>query len=79
MMVDDYNLEGFVSITYEFRLFCESKYWVGFIQSSFFMGQMLGGFIFPILANKYGRKKILLFGSGLGAISIILCGFVSRL
>ena len=40
---------------------------------------MLGGFIFPILANLHGRKKVLLFGSGLGAISIILCGFVYRL
>jgi MFS family permease len=52
---------------------------VGFIQSSFFMGQMLGGFVFPILANLYGRKRIMLLGSGIGAVCIMLCGFAQNL
>ena len=33
---------------------------------------MFGGFTFPILANIFGRRKILLFGMSLGSASIFV-------
>ncbi|CAD8099970.1 unnamed protein product [Paramecium primaurelia] len=64
------SLIGFDSIAKEFGLFCNGR--KAFIAALFFVGQMFGGFTFPILANIFGRRKILLFGMSLGSISILV-------
>lgn len=40
---------------------------------------MFGGFTFPILANIFGRRKILLFGMILGSVSISIGSFCDSL
>lgn len=66
---------GFDNIIKEFKLYCGNKGKVSFIAASFFIGQMVGGFTFPIFSNIWGRRKLLLFGSTLGALAIMAGSF----
>jgi MFS family permease len=40
---------------------------------------MFGGFTFPVLANIFGRRRILLFGLSLGGLSILLASLCDSL
>lgn len=79
---------GYNSITKDFQLYCGKKYWLGLIASLFFignlkfrnlLGQSVGGIVFPVLANAYGRKRVILFGALVGANSIMICGFCNNI
>ena len=59
----------------QFDLSCASKSQFGYFGSFFFIGAVLGGFIFPRLSDIYGRKKICIFSSLLHFISALVILF----
>jgi len=62
------------SIVTEFSLICERSSLRNLCGTIFFFGGSLGTLLFSHAADKYGRKKALLFAYALGSIALLLLG-----
>jgi len=67
------------SISRDFDLFCSRKYYVGLCGFMFFLGSFFGGLIFPNLAEKSGRRRVLLISSVLPGITLIILGLMDEI
>ena len=67
------------SISLDFSLFCSRKYYIGLCGFMFFLGSLFGGFIFPNISERKGRRASLLASSLLAGTSLILMGVFSNI
>ena len=54
-------------------------YWTGVITAIFLVGWAVGGVLFGPIADRYGRKRVLLITMVLYAIGTALCAFVTTI
>ncbi|CAB4022626.1 organic cation transporter -like [Paramuricea clavata] len=78
----DYHLpDGETTIISEFDLVCDDAYKSDLTTTIYFAGVMMGGVVFGILADKYGRKRVVistLFLSGIvGVVTFVLRTYVA--
>ena len=76
-------LGGFLLIPF-FALYITARFTVGMVEVGFLFsinaaGNIIGGLIGGALADKYGRKKLILFGLTVSGIGNILMGLVDNL
>jgi MFS family permease len=57
----------------------EAGLWAGFVAGTYFFGQFLSSFVWGVLSDRYGRKKLLIAGSCGTLVSIICFGFSQSL
>ena len=62
------------SIALDFNLYCSRKYYIGLCGFMFFLGSLFGGFIFPNISERYGRRSSLLTSSLLAGLSLVILG-----
>jgi len=55
---DKYSLHNWIT---KLGLMCSSSFEIGFFGSCFFLGYISSCLVFPPLADKYGRKKFIIF------------------
>ena len=67
------------SISKDFSLYCSRKYYVGLCGFMFFLGSLFGGLIFPNLAEKRGRRTVLLISSILPGITLLILGLMNSI
>jgi len=51
------------TVVSQFNLVCDQEYWRSLSQSLYMLGIMVGSFFSGILSDKFGRKKVTLFGA----------------
>jgi len=67
-------LEPTQTIISEFKLICAREHLVPWVSSMMFVSLIISGPIFPHLANRYGRKRTIVFSGFLSSVSLILAG-----
>ncbi|XP_055337217.1 organic cation transporter protein-like isoform X2 [Paramacrobiotus metropolitanus] len=71
--------EGESSIVGEFDLICEDYWLVSLCNTMYFAGSMVGGAVFGILADKFGRKRSIIAASTMGLAAGIAAAFAPHL
>ncbi|BFZ10272.1 hypothetical protein BsWGS_13311 [Bradybaena similaris] len=68
---DDYQ----DTITSEFNLVCENKFWISTSKSVFFAGRLVGAVVFGQLSDRFGRRPMFF----LGCLLLVVAGTVASL
>ncbi|CAL1547500.1 unnamed protein product [Lymnaea stagnalis] len=72
----DYARDEYSStITSDFDLVCENKYWRSTSRSVFFGGRLVGAIVFGQLSDRFGRRPMFLFG----VLTLLIAGVVASL
>ncbi|XP_012268123.2 carcinine transporter-like [Athalia rosae] len=74
----DYTTIPYVSIAAELGWVCEKEYYSSVAQSIFFIGSILGGFIFGYIADHYGRVPALVACNAVGFFASIGTAFCNN-
>lgn len=65
------------SIAVDFQLYCSRRFYVGLCGFMFFLGSIFGGFIFPNISERKGRRTALLLSSFIAGVAAIILGVVN--
>ncbi|CAG5130923.1 unnamed protein product [Candidula unifasciata] len=67
------------TITSEFDLVCNNKFWISTSKSVFFVGRLVGAVIFGQLSDRYGRRPMFFLGCILLVIAGTLASFAPNM
>lgn len=65
------------SIAVDFQLYCSRKFYVGLCGFMFFLGSLFGGFIFPNISERKGRRAALLLSCIIASLGTIVLGIIN--